>query len=226
MHYKMNYMSYYYILKHLPSEHQDMLDGARVLELSHNFLRHPKEVGEGPYEDLKSLKKNSEIYRNLLKTNPKRAEKIFKDPFLLRGGNVILGPIDMDDRFHQMIYRIMQHSSNGRVTKNNVSGIHLYDKEKIRIERLIKKDEKTGVFVADISVKRSSTGEYVRKDSQTTFFPIDWNLQRLVFECHHAYKNMKEIKSSIYHGYTESGILLEFVFGSENRFLSVYPILE
>jgi len=36
---------------------------------------------------------------------------------------------------------------------------------------------------------------------------------------------MVEIESKIYHGKTKSGIVLEFVYNQENKFRSVYPVL-
>lgn len=219
-------MKYYYIHKHLPSEHQDMLDGPRIVELQTNAIKLQEEEGEGPYDSLVELKKDSIIYRQLIQENPRRAEKIASEQFLVKAEKIIFWPDGVDETFHKMVYRIMQHSSNGKVNRKGVSGIHLFDKNKINILKLINEDKTTGIFEAEIEVLNERTGEYIKKQGKTSFFPVNWGLQRLVFECYEAYNNMVEIDSNIYHGKTKSGIVLEFVYNQENIFRSVYPVVE
>jgi hypothetical protein len=219
-------MKYYYILTHLPSEHQDMLDGQRIVELDTNKISLQEKVGEGPYESLLQLKKESKIYRQLLLVNPKRAQKIACDQFLIQVKNIIFWPDGVDDSFQKMIYRIMQHSANGTINRKGVSGVHLYNKNKIKILRIINEDKATGIFEAEIEVFNENTGMYVKKVGSSSFFPKDWGLQQLIFECYEAYKNRKEVESQIYHGRTASGILLEFIYKQEDKFATVYPILE
>jgi len=151
-------MKYYYIHQYLPSEHQDMLDGPRIVELQSKAIKLQKEEGEGPYDSLEELKKDSSIYRQLIQENPRRAEKIASDQFLVKVENIILWTEGVDETFHKMVYRIMQHSSNGKVNRKEVSGIHLFDNNKIKILKLLNEDKTTGIFEAEIEVLNERTG--------------------------------------------------------------------
>jgi len=203
-----------------------MLDGPRIVELQTNTIKLQKEEGEGPYESLVELKKDSNIYRQLIQDNPRRAEKIANDQFLVKVEIIIVWPNGVDETFHKIVYRIIQHSSNGKVNRKGVSGIHLFDKSKIKIVKLLSEDKTTGIFEAEVEVLNERTGQYIKKKDKSSFFPVYWDLQRLIFECYEAYMNMVEVEANIYQGKTESGIKLEFVYNQDNVFRSVYPVLK
>lgn len=203
-----------------------MLDGPRIVEVNTDCLNIQENEGEGPYESLIQLKKESKFYKELLKNNSKRAQKIAIDQFIVKAQNIIYWPDGVDDSFRKMVYRIMQHSSNGKVNRKGVSGIHLYNKNKVKILKLINEDKATGIFEAKIEMLNENTGKYVKKQGSSSFFPKNWGLQRLIFECYEAYKNRKKVEIHVYHGRTKSGILLEFVYNQEDRFVTVYPVLE
>lgn len=219
-------MKYYYIHKHLPSEHQDMLDGPRIVELKTNEIILHETDGEGPFESILHLKKGSNIYRQLLSQDQKRAEKIVKEEFIVCVKEIIFWPDGVNEEFYQMIYRILQHSKNGKVNRSGVSGIHLYNKDKIKITKIIKSNHETGIFEAEIEVLNDRTGKYVKKEGSSSFFPVDWGLQRLILECFEAFNNKIEIDKFTYHGITTNGIKLEFVYDGKKVFKSVYPILD
>lgn len=211
---------------HLPSEHQDMLDGPRVMELETNQINLPENEGEGPFESLLQLKKESKLYRQLIIQDQKRAENIVKQQFVVSVRELIMWPVGVCEEFYQMIYRIMQHSKNGKVNRSGVSGIHLYNKDKVKVTKLINSNQETGIFEAEIEVLNERTGKYIRKEGRSSFFPIDWGLQRLIHECFEAFNNKVENDKFSYHGMTTSGIKLEFVYDGNKKFKSVYPILE
>mgnify|MGYP001358345796 FL=1 len=100
-------MRYYYIHKYLPSEHQDLIDGPRIVEMYTNDIKLQEKGGEGPFESLKQLKKESKIFKELQIQNPKRLEKIIKDEFIVKVKEVIMWPEGVNEEFHLMIYRIM-----------------------------------------------------------------------------------------------------------------------
>ncbi|HAY70854.1 MAG TPA: hypothetical protein DCX89_03105, partial [Saprospirales bacterium] len=119
-----------------------------------------------------------------------------------------------------------QHSKNGIVNRSGVSGIHLYDKDKIKIIKLLKTDQNTGIFEAEIAVLNERSGKFIKKQGKSSFFPTNWGLQTLILECFSAYMNKNEIDEFTFHGTTSSGIKLEFVYDNKGTFKSVYPIIE
>ncbi len=73
----------------------------------------------------------------------------------------------------------MHHASNGNMGRRDVSGVHLFDREKVNIVKLLKLDENTRVFEAEIQVLNDRTGRFIRKQNATTFFLVHWNLQKI-----------------------------------------------
>jgi ATP-dependent Clp protease ATP-binding subunit ClpA len=103
---------------------------------------------EGPFDTTKDIRKTSNIYKELLKSNPKRAEKIFEDKFIVRVENIIVFPDLKDDIFMNYIYKIMQHSLNGKMKSNDVTGIHLLT-DKVKIIEILKEND----FMKDLAQK-------------------------------------------------------------------------
>jgi hypothetical protein len=120
----------------------------------------------------------------------------------------------------------MQHSKNGDISRKNVSGIHLFDSDKIRILKVINKENDNGIFSAEIEVLNKRTDKWIKKESVTTFFPISWNLQKLIIECFFAYKNRIKINETEYKGKTKSGISICFQYNDFGEFKTLYPIYE
>ena len=222
-------MTQYYIYKHLPSETHDMLDGARVVCFENlDFeLGHEKAVGEGPFVSIKELKANSLIYKQLLTDDKKRAEKILFDKFIVKATpRPIIFPTGLNPEYEKIIYRIMQHSSNGTITRKNVQGVHLFNPQKNRITNLISPQNSQGVFIAEIEVLSNRTNKWVRKESETTFFPTNWNKQRLIIECYYAFINREKQTETEFIGKTKSGIKVLFLYSKEGEFKTIYPIYE
>lgn len=212
----------YYMHKYLPSEHQDMLDGERIVEIEkeHPFV---SDNFEGPFDTTKDIRKTSNIYKELLKSNPKRAEKIFEDKFIVRVENIIVFPDLKDDIFMNYIYKIMQHSLNGKMKSNDVTGIHLLT-DKVKIIEILKENQDVGTKECIIEVLNERTGKWIKKSESTSFFPFDWSLQKLIIECYLAYTNKVQINDYTFQGKTSQGIMLEFIIRND-QLKTVYPIV-
>ncbi|OCA69066.1 hypothetical protein BBI01_17800 [Chryseobacterium artocarpi] len=213
----------YYIHKYLPSEHQDMLHGERIVEIE---KAHPFESlnFEGPYNNLKDIKSDSTIYKNLLESNPRRAQKIFEEKFIVRVKNIIVFPDLKDNVFMGFIYKIMQHSLNGRISSDDVSGIHLIS-EKVKIIEVIKEELDLGIKKCIIEVFNERTGKWILKSEPTTFFPEHWDLQLLINECYFAFSTKIQINNYTFQGVTSQGITLEFII-KNGELRTVYPLIE
>jgi hypothetical protein len=219
-------MSYvYFIHKNLPSESKDLPDGARVAKVSDKFKIRKMEETDGPFTDIPTLKKESKIFRELLKINPKRAEIIFKEKYIVTPENIILFPANQNTLYAKIIYRLMQHSQNGTVTKKNVLGIHLLNTNRIKIIEVTKEENEKGIWEAKIEVLNTNNGKWIAKE-RATFFPKGWNLQKLIIECEPAFNNKKRESKSKYIGYTKDNIPVVFIFSEENELKTVYPIYE
>jgi hypothetical protein len=218
----------YYIFKHLPSETKDMLDGPRiVLFRDANFeFGFDENVAEGPFQDLTELKTKSVLYKNLLISDRKRAEKILLDKFIVVPADFVGFPVTSDEEYAKIIHRIMQHSTNGTIKGKDVKGVHVYRSQKVRIIKVTFEDQELKMFKAEIEVLNERTNNWVRKEAETTFFPIDWDIQRLIDECYCAFKNRQKKSETEYIGVTCSGIRVLFQFSKDGQFKTVYPIFE
>jgi len=215
---------HYYIISNLPTEHKDLEDGPRIVELTVGHITHPPGQGDGPFDSLIELKKSSKIYNDLKISNPKRAQRIFEDQFIVKVDEIIFYPSD-DSEYLRHIYRIMQHSSNGKVDRKGVLGIHLYNPDKIKIIEITKTKNGQGIWEAIIEVYNPNSGKWIKKDNPTTFFPENWNLQRLILECRRAFDERIKLTDSKYIGKTQTGIPVTLIF--ENEILkSIYPNYE
>lgn len=219
-------MSKFYIHRNLPAEHQDMLAGPRILEVPDHFESMTLDYGEGPFSSLKNLRKNSVVFQDLRITNPKRAEKIGLDTFIVRPDTIPRFPKGHDADYEKLIYRILQHSSNGTFTSSSVKGIHLFDANRVRITQLVQPQNSLGVFSARIEVLNRNNGRWITKQRETTFFPPGWNLQTLVCECYDAFRNRTRTSSTEFNGRTTSGIQVVFCYTEDGAFTTVYPIYE
>lgn len=219
-------MSYYYIHKYLPSENQELIDGPRIVEMQNDKISFQENEVEGPYISIKELKKESKIFRELVIQNPKRSEKILKEEYIVKVKEIIMFPVGVNEDFRLKIYRIMQHSKNGKVNRSGVSGIHLFNPDKIKLLEILKIDQGTGIFEAEIEVLNERTGKFIKKQGKSSFFPTNWGLQTLILECYSAYINKKKIDQFTYQGTSSSGIDIEFVYDTNGTFKSVYPIFK
>ena len=221
-------MSKFYIIRNLPAEHHDMLDGPRIVEEPDHFLTATMalDVGEGPFSSLKSLRQESVIFQELLATDPKRAEKIGLDNFIVRPAARIVFPTGLDPEYEKIIYRIMQHSSNGTIGSKSVKGIHLFDGDRVRVTEMIEPQNSLGVFTARVEVLNRNTGRWIPKKQATTFFPTGWGLQKLIFECYDAFSNKTQASPTVYEGRTTSGIKVTFCYTEDGTFTTVFPVYE
>lgn len=217
---------YYYIYNYLPSENHDMLHGPRIVAARNDNHRHTIDIAEGPFKNLKDLKVNSKIWKELIIKDRKRAEKIIQKNFIVPGDKLIRFPEGLNEEYEKIIYRIMQHSSNGKISGENVSGLHLYDSKKMRILNLIDEENEFGVFKAEIEALNLRTGKWIKKETETTFFPNDWDLQKLIDECYFAFLNKQKENNNEYTGRTKCGIKVSFIYSDAGEFQTVFPIFE
>ncbi len=209
----------YYIIENVKNTDKQGLQGTRIFEipLDFPFLN----VGDGPYNSLRGLKRNSLIFKRLKANDAKRARKIEEN---------LITPVDKiftepNSSYSMDFINIYLHATKGRVVKGNVSGIHFYNPKKVKIisEELV--DISTGVWKAIIKYFDSNTKKWILKKIPSTFFPKDWDRNKLFHECDFAYKKMVK-KPNTHHVYiskTASDIPVEIIM-KKDKLVSIYPV--
>lgn len=181
--------------------------------------------GEGPFNDLATLKKKSTIFRNVLLRNSKRAQQICLEKNIC----VIKDFIFTKENFSvdMNFLNVFEHCVKGHILNGKVSGVHYYDSDRVKILRIIKQNKLNGVWEAYIEFFDKRTSKWIEKDNPTTFFPRDWSIHQLFHECFYAVKN-KQIKTgskNVYTSTTETGINVEII-NINGEMKSIYPVLK
>lgn len=214
----------YYIVKDVfINDKESLKSGVRIQKIPAVYTINFKN-GEGPFDDLPTLKKKSTIFRNILLRNSKRAQQICLEKNICVVKNFALTEkgfsVDMN------FINVFQHCIKGQIKKGKVSGVHYYDSDTMKILKINKLDESSGVWEAEIEIFDKKTNKWIKKDS-TTFFPKDWSMHQLFHECVYAVKNMKKKVNSknIFTSLTETGVKVEII-SVNNEMKSIYPILD
>lgn len=187
-------------------------------------IQYSKDKDEGPFIDLISLRKNSKIFKRLLKTNPKRAQQICLDKNIDIVKDFII--TDNDTSVTPDFIELIEHCTKGKIKNGNITGIHFYDRSIVKIKKVLNK-KTNGVFEAKIEFLNPENRKWIEKEKPSTFFPIDWTLNTLFHECLFAVN--KKVKrtggENIYDSYTKSGIEVEIII-KQGTLKSIYPIIQ
>ncbi|MEL0454591.1 EndoU domain-containing protein [Flavobacteriaceae bacterium SZ-1-7] len=118
------------------------------------------------------------------------------------------------------------HATIGRIKNGDLTGIHFFDPEKVRIIETLEENEKTSVFKAKFEFYDVRTKKWIVKKIPSTFFPKNWNLATLLMECKFAFDRLKaenlidgKVKSV-----TQSKIEVEMII-KNGKLKSLYPII-
>lgn len=211
----------YYIAKDVGSNNPNDLNiGVRVfLEKYNPFIKYTDENIEGPFENIKELKNNSSIFKSLVKSNPQRAEIIFKDKYIIKVEDYITS--SEDSTYSKDFMNLFRHTIQGEIKSKRIYGIHLFDSQKMKIKNILGKEDKNLIWKAVVEVLDANTNEWIEKES--TFFPRIWSLNRLFHECYYAVENRKKIGEFRYISLTLSGVPVDIIIKNQ-ELKSIYPI--
>ncbi|MBL1279101.1 MAG: EndoU domain-containing protein [Fluviicola sp.] len=205
----------------------DLSPGPRIFKTPLDFLIKFSR-GDGPYKSLRSLKRNSTIYKELSRSNSRRIQQILKDKNIVEFTNNLI-PYPRNKGIPQDMLRMITHSTNGLITKGKISGIHFYDPEKVRIVEELDFDEKSEVWEAVIEFYDKKKDVWRLKDNPSTFFPKKWTVQQLFYECMHALEDsdMQLVRGAEhkYKSQTLSGIHV-YIIKKNNLLKTIYPIIQ
>nr|WP_321222928.1 EndoU domain-containing protein [uncultured Psychroserpens sp.] len=180
--------------------------------------------GEGPFSSMLSLKRNSNILKNLRRTNSARAQKIILDKNIIKSERIMLTPKGMV--FSQDIVDMFIHATIGRVIKGKVTGVHFYDKNKVKLLKILRENTETGVFEAEIEFLNPRTRKWIKKTAPSTFFPRNWNMSLLIQYCKLAYESIEkeQPKNGKIISKTNYNIKVEMYF-KDGVIKTLYPLL-
>lgn len=200
----------------------DISEGVRIFNIKTENISIKFEKYDGPFNSINQLKKESQIFKNLVKTNPSRVQKILEKKNIVNVKDFILH--EEKKSYSIDIIKTFQHTTKGDVKSKKISGIHYFNNEKMRIKKITANTDSQGVWKALVEVYDMKQNKWFEKES--TFFPKDWSLTQLFHECDYAFQN--KVKSNdkqfIYLGETLSGIHVEIVV-ENNKLKSIYPIM-
>lgn len=207
----------------LSSAKGDLSAGERIVKFPLNWPFTLKPSGsDGPFFNLKDLLEQSILYKNLKKTNPKRAHKIIQKEYIITAKDFSLfnKNISLEEDFINSI----NHSVKGKIQNEKLKGVHYYDENKIKIIEVLKINER-GVWSAIIE-KLNDEGKWIKKNSPSSFFPKEWTIGQLYEEIIETDNNKtkKENSENIYESYTKSGIKVEIVIVNGKR-KTIYPVI-
>lgn len=215
---------HYYILQNgFSTDKQNLKPGTFILRIPTCYSINFNE-GNGPYKSLRALKKYSPIYKFLLKTNTHRAQQIINQKNIITSKKLIATP--KESEFNKKVIDGFIHATIGRIKNGNLTGIHFFDPERVRILEIIEENIITNVFKAKFEFFDTRTKQWVQKKSATTFFPKHWNLATLLMECKFAFDQLNEtaLKDGKIKSLTKSNI--EVVIIIKNGILkSLYPLI-
>ena len=202
----------------------------QALKVGHIIVKLPRKVsnlfkyGDGPYESLLDLKKNSSIYNSLKKSDLKRAQQIIEEKNIVVPVKLMFTPKDTE--FENEVVDGFLHAAFGRIKNGNLTGIHFFDPQKIRIIEMIEENPVTKVFKAQFEYFDFKTEKWIQKSTPSTFFPTAWVLSTLIMECKYAFDqiNNGELYDGKYHSFTESKIPIVIIM-KKGKLKSLYPLI-
>ena len=187
-----------------------------------NYFLEIKE-GDGPYQSIRNLRRNSPIFKRLSSKSSKLANKILDKKNISFIKDLVLTP--QERTYTKDFIKLIDHTLRGHIKDKKVFGVHYFEETKMKLKELIKSENEKGVWKAKIVFFDKSNNTWIEKTS--TFFPKNWSIHQLFHECDYAFTNKIKDKSSDskFTSKTYSGINVEIIIINDNV-KSIYPLYE
>ena len=213
----------YYIQENVITTNKQGLKKGTMITKSNIDLPIPENI-DGVYKSLDELKEKSSIFKKLKKENPKRANKIIEERHIFNGTKILKIPKGQILKQHQI--DLLIHSTTGRVLNGNVTGVHFYDSDKVRLLNILNINEKTKVFEAEFEFYQHKTKKWIRKKGTSTFFPKEWSIDRLLQELIFAEKNAirNSEETNTLSSQTDSGIRVKII-KKKGNVKTIFPLI-
>ena len=215
---------HYYIIENGTSTDKQKLKSGTFIVRIPNYFEIGFTDGNGPYKSLRALKRYSPILASLKRVNSKRAQQIVLEKNIITTTKLIATPSGTE--FKREAVDSFIHATIGRIKNGDLTGIHFFDPERVRIIEILQTNNETNVFKATFEFLDNRTEKWISKKSSSTFFPRSWNIARLLMECKFAFdrlENDKLIDGKI-KSITESNIEVEIIIRN-GQLKSLYPLM-
>ena len=176
---------------------------------------------EGPYSSIEELKKNSDLFQSLKRTDMKKVQKILDKKNILE---MRIGIISYKNKTVTGDFlKLIDHSIRGKIKSKEIFGIHHFEESRMTVKEMIRNEDTNGVWEAIVEVTDFSNNKSYSKKS--TFFPRQWSLTQLFHECDFAFLNKKKIvgKDNLYFSTTTSGVPVHIII-KDGEAKSIYPL--
>lgn len=215
---------YYYILKNGASTNEQSLKSGPIIIKIPSSLNFPFMEGNGPYKSLRALKRYSVIFRTIQSTNKNRAQKIIESKNIFMADKLLA--VEKGTEFKKEVVQAFIHATIGRIKNGNLTGIHFFDHERVRIIKITNFNYQTKVFEAQFDYYDLKRGKWIEKSRPSTFFPMDWDLGTLLMECKYAFDklNLVELKDENFTSITKSNIEVVIII-RKGKLKSLYPLI-
>ncbi|MBT0606786.1 EndoU domain-containing protein [Aequorivita echinoideorum] len=215
---------HYYILRNGTStDKQALKTGTFIVRIPNHYPFNFTD-GNGPYKSLRAIKRYSPIYQLLKRSNPRRAQQIVEEKNIIKSDKLIAIP--KGTKFKPDVVEGFIHATIGRIKIGDLTGIHFFDPDKVRIIETLEKSEKTSVFKAKFEFYDVRTKKWIEKKTASTFFPLNWNLATLLMECKFAFDRLNEedLNDGKIKSVTQSNIEVEMII-KNGKLKSLYPLI-
>jgi hypothetical protein len=178
--------------------------------------------GEGPFESLQALKRKSFILTEI--NLQKHRQRILKSRNII----VTEGFINTteDESFSIDYMSAFAHITIGKISNSKVKGVHFYNPNTVRLLEKKYIDSRTNCYSARIEKLNEHTEQWIEKETESTFFPDDWDLNKLFHDFNKACSKKQIISGNVYHSMTSNNINVEFIINQDEKILTCYPIIE
>uniref|UniRef100_UPI0036DF4914 two-partner secretion domain-containing protein n=1 Tax=Photorhabdus sp. RM322S TaxID=3342825 RepID=UPI0036DF4914 len=123
-----------------------------------------------------------------------------------------------------------EHVFHGEINKKGKAvGFHheagIGYQGKARITEITTPPNAQGVYRGKIEVFNSQTGQWMKKGTESTFFPKSWNRQKIMSEVRGAYKNGTVQPGGKWEGVSPSGVTIGGYLDRHGNINTAFPIL-
>ncbi len=175
-------------------------------------------IGIGKTAAEATAAKAEAVAANVVKNNPSQKAGEYLDDF--KPSSTPLELIrEQAGKGSQTAYIRMDHILNGEVktlkdgTKVGSGGHYIRDPN-IKIDKVTGAPDANGVSTGYISVRDPTTGQWVNKKAETTFFPEQWSKRQTAQEIESAFKNSERIPNTeMWIGKSSSGVKIQGYYG-------------
>jgi hypothetical protein len=192
---------------------------AAVESFPSGFIPEEMPYLEGPFLSEEHVEQCSVAYHLIIRPNSVKAARIL---LLSLQKKYPDATHYLTDEFIGHLPYIIEHTFIGNSRGSGITGVH-YNTSDVRINKLIRSSMHSPTPFSLIKKVNPLTGDVLSKSQPSTFWPLEWGIERCVIECAIAWSNRAPSNSKDVHvGCTSTGLMVKFCFRG-GVLKTVYP---